>query len=513
MAEQSSLIKRRYVRVMPANTVAEGLSLAGACVQSGDLARADQLCRRILELDPSSAQAWFILGVVCQLSGKAGESVECYRSSLGLMPSNAETWNNLGVSLQSLRRPEEAAPCFQEALRLEPGYAQAHNNLGNALQAQGMLEEAVACYRHALHHKPDYAGAYDHLGLVLQALGRLEEAVNCHDQAIRLAPGFAEPHLHRAMAWMQMGDFTRGWNEYEWRSRCRASGIRSFNQPVWSGDSLEGRTILLHTEQGLGDAIQFIRYARLVKLRGGRVIVACQQPLVRLIVSCSGVDGVVEDGAPLPEFDCHAPLLSLPRIFETTLETVPAEIPYLAADRVSVNQWSIELKPVNGFKIGVAWQGSREHKKDRQRSFRLAELEPLARVPDVRLFSLQKGFGAEQLRDGSCGFPIVDLGSGLGDLRDTAAAITALDLVITTDTSLAHLAGALGATVWVALPVAADWRWLIGRDDSPWYSTMRLFRQARWGDWTELFKRMAGQLDTVLHGHQCLRTNPLGPRT
>ena len=178
---------------------------------------------------------------------------------------------------------------------------------------------------------------------MLQAQGRPAEAVECHDQAIRLAPGLAEPHLNRAMAWLQMGDFAQGWNEYEWRWRCRASGIRSFHQPVWSGAPLEGRTILLHTEQGLGDAIQFIRYARLVKRHGGHVLVACQQPLARLMESCTGVDMVIEEGKSLPPFDCHAPLLSLPRIFETTLETVPAEIPYLAADPVLINQWRVDL--------------------------------------------------------------------------------------------------------------------------------------------------------------------------
>jgi Tfp pilus assembly protein PilF len=513
MATQSSFAPGRYVPATPAPAIQEALAVAGASLQAGDPARAEQLCRRILEIDFDSAQAWFILGVVCQLSGKARESVDCYRNSLGLMPANAEAWNNLGVSLQSLRSPEEAAPCFQEALRFEPGYAQAHNNLGNALQAQGMLEEAAACYRRAFHHKPDYARAYDHLGLVLQAQGRLEEAVECHDQALRLAPSLAEPHLHRAMAWLQLGDFARGWNEYEWRWRCRANGSRSFDQPVWNGDPLEGRTILLHTEQGLGDAIQFIRYSRLVKQRGGCVIVACQQPLARILASCTGVDGVIEEGAPLPPFHCHAPLLSLPRIFETTLETVPAEIPYLAALPVLVNQWSAQPSPAEGFNIGVAWQGSPEHMKDRQRSFRLAELEPLSRVPGVRLFSLQKGFGAEQLADCSCRFPIVDLGSRLGDLMDTAAAIKALDLVVTPDTALAHLAGALGAPVWVALPFATDWRWLLGREDSPWYPSLRLFRQERWGDWGEVFERMAVALDRDLNRHQLLRTNPLGPRT
>jgi Tfp pilus assembly protein PilF len=363
MATQSSLAEARFIPATPAPAIQEAVAVAGACLQAGDVNRAERLCRRILEMDTSSAEAWFILGVVCQLSAKALESVDCYRNSLSRMPANAEAWNNLGVSLQTLRRPEEAATCFQEALRLEPSYAQAHNNLGNALQAQGMLEEAAACYRRALKHEPDYAGAYDHLGLALQAQGRLEEAVQAHNQAIRLAPSLAEPHLNRAMAWLQMGDFERGWNEHEWRSRLVSSGIRSFDQPVWNGASLEGRTILLHAERGLGDAIQFIRYARLVKPRGGRVLVSCQRPLARIVASCKGVDGVSEEGAPLPAFDCHAPLLSLPRIFETTLETVPAEVPYLAALPALVERWSVELGPADGFKIGVAWQGSIEHKK------------------------------------------------------------------------------------------------------------------------------------------------------
>jgi Tfp pilus assembly protein PilF len=473
------------------------LAMAGAYLQAGDLLRAEQCCRQVLEADPGVASAWFILGVVSQLQKRVAASLAHYRTALRLAPWNAEAWNNLGASLSSLRRPEEAEPCLIEALRLEPGYAQAHNNLGNVLQAQGRLDEALACYRRALHFQPDYDQVHDHLGLVLQQQGRLAEAVAAFGLTLRRWPDFAQGHMNRALALLQMGDFARGWAEYEWRWKCPEHPLAACAQPVWDGSELGGRTILLRAEQGLGDTIQFIRYAPLVARRGGRVIVTCPRPLVRLVATCPGVERAIPDGTADLEFACHAALMSLPRIFGTALETIPADVPYLAAEPAIRARWGNAVGSSDGFKIGIAWQGNPDHKKDRHRSFRLARFEPLTHIPGVRLFSLQKGPGTEKLEEISGRFAVTDLGDQLDDFMDTAAVVQHLDLVITPDTSLAHLAGALGVPVWIALPFASDWRWLLDREETPWYPTMRLFRQRRWGDWDDVFKRMAQELSMI----------------
>ncbi len=474
--------------------IQNSLSLAGAYLQAGDWPRAELACRQVLAVDPSVGDAWFILGVASQILGKIHESVGCYRNAVQLVPYNAEAWNNLGASYSSLRRPEEAEACIRQALRLAPDYAQAHNNLGNALQAQGKHDEAITCYRRALHFKPDYHAAYDHLGLVLHAQGRLAEAVDCYGQALRLAPEYAVAHMNRALAWLQMGDFARGWVEYEWRWRCPEHPVPDLAAPVWDGTPLDGRTILLRAEQGLGDTLQFIRYARLVEHQGGRVVVSCPGSLARLLARTPGVDRVVPEEPPDFEFACHAPLMSLPRILGTTLQTIPAEVPYISPDPALSLHWREELEAIDGLKVGIAWQGNPDHKKDRLRSFKLDRFEPLARIPGVRLFNLQKGFGSEQLEKASGRLPITDLGPRLDDFMDTAAVVANLDLLILPDTALAHLAGALGVPAWVALPFASDWRWLLAREDTPWYPTMRLFRQARWGDWDDVFGRIERDL-------------------
>jgi len=273
---------------------------------------------------------------------------------------------------------------------------------------------------------------------------------------------------------------------------------QAFRQPLWDGADLQERTILLYAEQGLGDTLQFIRYARLVKVRGATVLVSCQEPLARLLGTCAGIDRLGPFGAKMPPFDVQAPLLSLPRILGTTLATVPADIPYLFADEQLVAHWRRELSPVEAFKIGIGWQGNPKYRGDRQRSIPLAQFAPLARLDGVQLFSLQKGPGTEQLHQGAGGFPVTDLGSRAGDFMDAAAVIRSLDLIMTADTALAHLAGALGVPVWVALPFAPEWRWLLQREDSPWYPTMRLFRQTEPGQWQGVFERMARAVGKML---------------
>jgi hypothetical protein len=358
-----------------------------------------------------------------------------------------------------------------------------------------------------LRLRPDYAEACGNLATALLVQGKPDEAVAVHETILERNPGSAGAHLWRALARLLMGDWEQGWRDYEWRWGCEEFGGLPYQQPLWDGGPLAGRTILLHAEQGLGDTLLFVRYAKLVKQRGGKVVLACPKALLRLLADCPGVDQLVGQGAPLPPFDCHAPLLSLPGLFRTTPANVPADVPYLFASPSLVEHWRHELAAHSGFKIGIAWQGNPLFKGDRLRSFPLAHFEPLARIPGAKLFSLQKGLGSEQMQQ--VGFPVVDLASRLdeasGPFLDTAAVMKNLDLVIAADTSIAHLAGALGAPVWLPLPFAPHWVWMLHREDSPWYPTMRLFRQRHWGDWPDAFERMAGEL------RRRVAARPVGP--
>jgi hypothetical protein len=297
---------------------------------------------------------------------------------------------------------------------------------------------------------------------------------------------------------LQSGQFEEGWKEYEWRWKRKQAVKRAFRHPRWDGSALEARTILLWCEQGLGDAIQFVRYAPLAKARGGSVVLECPPFMVPLFSTCAGIDALVAEGSALPDYNVQAPLMSLPMLLGTTLETVPAETPYLHADLERVEKWRSRLEGGGGFKIGVVWQGNPRHPWDRWRSFPLACLAPLAAFEGVRLVSLQKGPGVEQVKAFKGRFPVEELGDGLdaegGAFLDTAAVMMGLDLVVTADTAEAHLAGALGVRVWVALSGMADWQWMVAREDTPWYPTMRLFRQATLGDWRGLFDRMAAEL-------------------
>jgi hypothetical protein len=320
--------------------------------------------------------------------------------------------------------------------------------------------------------------------------------------ALRLDPQSASTHWNRALALLQGGDFERGWREYEWRwQRAGAQPRVSTDRPPWDGRPLDGRAILLWCEQGLGDALQFARYAPLVQRHGGRVLLQCPGLLRALFRTLPGVDHLLTEGEALPSFDVHAPLLSLPALVGTTLATVPAEVPYLSADPARVEAWRQRLAAVPGLRVGVAWQGNPHHKWDRHRSVPLTAFAPLARVTGVRLVSLQKGPGAEQLPALKDRLRVVDFGDEFGasgPYPDTAALMRCLDLVVTVDTATAHLAGALAVPVWVPLSTIVDWRWLLGRQDSPWYPSMRLFRQTQLGDWAPVFDRMAEELRALV---------------
>jgi hypothetical protein len=365
----------------------------------------------------------------------------------------------------------------------------------------GRLEQAIACYRQALCLKPDYAEAYNNLGNVFYVKVNLGEAVISYEQAVRLKPEYGRAHVNLAMAWLLTGNFEQGWPEYDWRHRDPKEAARPpLPEPTWDGSRLAGRSILLRTEQGIGDTLHFIRYAPLLKAQGSTVLVECAEELLPLLSNCPGIDLLVprSSHAAAP-FDLQVPLLSVPGLLGTTLATIPANVPYLFADAKRVEHWRQELRAVGGFKIGIVWQCNTKLDQRRPmtawRSLPLVEFAPVGRLAGVSLFSLQQGAGTEQMRQVTSLFSITDLGSwiddGCGAFVATAAVMKCLDLIITCDTSIAHLAGALGVPVWVALPFAPDWRWLLDREDSPWYPTMRLFRQDEPGQWKPVLKRIA----------------------
>jgi Flp pilus assembly protein TadD len=466
-----------------------------ALAQAGRPQEAVGALEGALRLKPDYPEACYNLGNVLRELGRRDEAIERFRQAVSQRPCYAEALNNLGLALSESGRPGEAAVLLRQAARLRP-QMEAHNNLGLALADLGRFGGAEGCYERALALDGGYAEAHVNLGSCFKERGRSEEAVACYEQALRLDPTSASARYNRALALLQQGDYERGWPEYEWRWR-RPQTPRPFEQPRWDGSPLEGRTILLWCEQGLGDTIQFIRYASLVKAKGGTVVLECPPRLVPLLSTCAGVDRLMAEGEALPGFDVQTPLLSLPGLLGTTFESVPAEVPYLHPEPQRVERWRKRLEGVQGYRVGVVWQGNPKFQWDRWRSVPLEEFAPLAGVEGVRLVSLQQGHGAEQVRALHDRFPVEDLGEKLdveGAFLDTAAVMRCLDLVVSADTAAAHLAGALGVPAWVPLAKVADWRWGRGRAGTPWYPATRLFRQRRLGEWRPVFRRMAENL-------------------
>jgi len=494
---ESEQVLRRALHLAPTSpdTLAR---LASALAAQDRPEQALREFRRAVALRPEFPEALVNMGVVLKALKHEKEAEECYRQALALRPTFAEAHCNLGGLLLTSERFEEAVHHCQEAVRLNSGLAEAQANLGAALAATGLPDQARQTYAEALRLRPLDAETHANLGLLEQSQSRFAEALECFDRALELQPNDARTRAARAMNLLTQGDFERGWQEYEWRLRCDEFGTPPI-LPRWKGDSLKGRTILLWSEQGLGDTLQFVRYAGLLKERGATVVLECQ-PQLKAILSCySGVDALCVRGDPRPQFDFFVPLMSLPWMLDTTLETVPTPIPYLHADPALIARWGSRLAEGSPARkrIGICWRGHPKNKGDKQRSFRLRDLEALSKIDGVELISLQKHIGTDELSLCGEGFRVrqfADLDEAAGPFMDTAAILHHLALLVSCDSSVAHLAGAMGKPVWLALPYSAEWRWLLKRQESPWYPRHRLFRQRRAGDWEAVFAEIAREL-------------------
>jgi tetratricopeptide (TPR) repeat protein len=471
------------------------LNLGSALAAIGEFDQAESCFTQALAIQPDLVQAHANLARALQSQGKWVQSFEQLKKALAHRPEDAGLHNQIGNAMAHLGNMDGAMKAFRNAIALRPDYVEAQANLGGALRVKGELREAIEVLRAATRLDPKHIGAHTNLGSVLRDEGELEEAIACLNRAAAIQPDFAPVRWNLAMALLSKGDFARGWPEFEWRLRIPQFGARAvLSVPKWDGRELNGARIFLFGEQGYGDVIQFVRYLPQVIARGGKVILSCQTELRRLVEGLPGVEKWLPPSVAPRGFDVHCPLMSLAGVFQTNLQTIPAEIPYLKAGAELSRRWKSRVPADGRLKVGLAWAGRPTHQHDRIRSMPLAAFLPVAKLPNVWLCSLQKGAAAKQAHPPPEGMEIVDWTDELGDFADTAALIENLDLVIAVDTAVVHLAGALGKPVWVLLQRVPDWRWMMDRSDTPWYPTMRLFRQADFGDWVTPMKQIAGAL-------------------
>lgn len=453
-----------------------------------DLAR--EAYRRAVTLNPQFAKAHYHLGLIWQAQRNYEQGLACQREALRLQGDYFDAIIALGAGLHMQKKFDEARATFQRALDLRPGDPTASFNMAAVMHAEGHYDEAIAGYEAVLKVKDDHAETLGGLAGICAIRADYSRAMEFIERALAAEPQSADLLFQRGCLRLARGDWLEGWKDYDYRLRGRYGLPRDCQQPRWEGESLQGKTILLYTEYGMGDALQFIRYCPLVRQRGGRVICEVRPQLMPLLTA-SGIPDLVAAGQSLPHFDFHAPLMSLPIVFQTDINSIPADVPYLFAEPARVETWRTRLASIDGFKIGISWQGNPEFFGDRHRSIPLSAFGALAAVEGVRLISLQKGFGSEQIE--RVPFRVETL-SGLdeqGAFLDTAAVMQNLDLLVTSDSAAAHLAGAMGLEVWLALSTASEWRWLLDRTDNPWYPTMRLYRQSRLDDWSEVLARIA----------------------
>ena len=450
---------------------------------------------RAIAINPDYAEAHSNRGETLRLLKRLEEALTSCDRAIAIKPDYAEAHSNHGVALGDLKRFDEALASYNRAIAINPDYAEAHSNRGVALRKLKRFDEALASYNRVIAINPDYAEAHSNRGVALAELKRFDEALASFDRAIAINPEYADANWNKSLVLLLTNNFQQGWELYEWRWKRENSDLkpRNFKQPLWLGEeSIENKTILLHAEQGLGDTIQFCRYAKLVKERGAKVLLEVPKALMGLLKTMDGVDELLEKGKALLAFDYHSPLLSLPLAFKTELDTIPFAQSYLSVRNNKQKEWEKILGETSKLRVGLAWSGSTIHKNDHNRSLTLQEMLPYL-PEDYEYVSLQKEV-RESDKDVLATSGIKHFGEHLNDFTDTAALCELMDIVISVDTSVAHLAGALGKTTWIMLPYSPDWRWLLDRDDSPWYPTVKLYRQDKIGEWISVLEKMKSDL-------------------
>lgn len=526
---QAQALYERILKVQPAHQPSMQM-LGTVAMQTGKFQTAVDWYAKAVERDKRIPELHAQLGFALQELGRLEAAVLAYDQALALNPRMADTFNNRGVALQRLKRTQDAVASYDQAIALRPDYAEAHYNKGSALltakqplAALACLDQAIAlrpdyvkahvnrgvawqqsqrpdtalaCYDEALGHNPYYPEAHFNRGGALQALRRLDEAIASYDHAIALRPDYPDAYLFKSTALLLQGDFARGWGLYEWRWKTEDGlpRVRAFTQPLWRGDEpLRGKRILLHGEQGLGDMLQFCRYAKLAAAEGAHVILEVPRSLASVLQGLEGVAEMVVGGEPLPDFDCHCPLLSLPLAFHTDMATIPRAPAYLQSPAHAVRDWEQRLGPRSAPRVGIVWSGNPQHAIDYNRSMPL-ELFVRCLPEGWECFSLQKEVRAEDRAALQAQSRIRHFGDALTDFSDTAALCSLMDVVVSVDTSVAHLSAALGRPTWILLPFVPDWRWLLDREDSPWYPTVKLYRQPADTDWPSVLAQVASDL-------------------
>ncbi len=442
---------------------------------------------KALSISPGHTEALSAKARVMDLLGYTEEALDIYKGLLSVNPNNALWHNDIALLYKKKGQFMKALEGFKRAIVLNPAEAKHYINLGNLLHECSLVDEAIACYLAALHSNPESCEAHNNIAIAYKDNHNLESAFSHFLIALELCPDIPEIHWNYSLALLLAGRYIEGFREHEWRwlKQDYKPYRRDYNCPMWDGSPLEA-TVLIFAEQGMGDAIQFVRYIDMVKSRGLRVVLQCHKELASLLSTVNGVEQVISFDEPLPAFDVYCPLMSLPYIFQTHIDSIPAKMPYIAASSAYLDRWLKRLD-FSGLKVGIVWAGRAEHVDDKNRSMTLKDFEPLLGLRDVRFYSLQKGQASSQTKSYH---NIVDLSSDIEDFSDTAAIISKLDIIITVDTSVAHLAGAMDREVWVLLPFSPDWRWMLHRKDSPWYPRARLFRQKRRGDWSGVIEEV-----------------------
>jgi tetratricopeptide (TPR) repeat protein len=487
----------RALTVDPEHPIAWN-NLGNVFKEAGRLDESLKCHDRALALMPEYAEAMSNRGVVLRLLGRAQEALESHDRALQINPNYVPAYNNRGNALQDLKRWEDALESFDQALRFWPEYAEAHANRGNALLELRRLNEALASCDRAIQINPDYAPAHNGRGNVLVELGRADAALASYDRAIRLQPNDGLAHWNKSLTHLALGQYDKGWPLYEWRWK-KGDGFapaHAFTQPLWLGkDNLQGKTILLHAEQGLGTQIQFARYVSLVKALGARVVLEAPLPLLNLLRTLQDVDELVEQGKPLPAFDFQCPLVSLPLAFQTRLDTIPASAPYLGVDPIKRQHWATKLGAKTRPRIGIAWSSTSAYEADAKRSMALQTFWACLDPNRFDVVCLQKEIKpSDQAFLDSLGDQVRFFGPELNEFSDTAALASHMDLVISTCTSVPHLTAALGIPTWILLSHVPDWRWMLKGDTSPWYDAVKLYRQDASMTWEPVLRQVSDDL-------------------